>query len=53
MREFYASAKAIKQPAVEFLLKRFDGVTDRRLRDEKLSCCQRKTTHAGERRERE
>jgi len=53
VREFYASTEAVEQPAVEFLLKRFNGVADRRLRDEKLARGQRKTADSCQRRKRE
>ena len=47
MGEFYAPTQSVEQPAVEFLLKRFDGMADCRLRDEELACCQRKAAYPG------
>jgi hypothetical protein len=52
-RQLYAPSEAVEQATVELLLKRFDGVTDRRLRDEKFAGSQSKTADACQRRKRE
>jgi len=52
-REFYAPPEAVEQTTVELLFKRFDGVADRRLRDEKFAGSESKTADACQRRKRE